>query len=70
MPESDQMLASIDYSGIVNVWDVRTSVPLVNLEIHDGKGLAVAWTGLNDEKKRSVVSGGSDCCLKSFQMNF
>jgi WD40 repeat protein len=69
MPEDDKVLASVDYAGMVSVWDVRTSVPLSNMEVHEGKGFAIDWTTCDQDNKRKIVSGGSDCCLKSITLN-
>lgn len=45
-------------------WDTRSSVPLGKNETHDGKSLCLAWfnNGTDDER---IISGGSDCCIKS-----
>ena len=70
MPNSDKIFASIDYNGVVNVWDIRTSVAVGSIEAHDGKGLALEWhVQPEDENSVTVISGGSDCCLKSTKLN-
>jgi WD40 repeat protein len=69
LPGNDKILASIDYSGVVSFWDIRTTVPLAEMEVHDGKGFALDWG--KDEKERTIlISGGSDCCLKSLFFDF
>lgn len=34
------------------------------MEVHEGKGFSLDWVKDENEKK-TLVSGGSDCCLKS-----
>ncbi len=41
------------------MWDLRSSLPISTDEMHDGKALALDW--FDD----GIVSGGSDCQLKS-----
>lgn len=69
-PTSAHLFASVDYSGAVKLWDMRTlSVPLHTLKsAHDGKGLCVDWVRHSDSSA-SIVSGGSDCCVKSLGIN-
>ncbi len=57
------MLAATDYTGTLNLWDIRSSVPLGSNETHQGKALSLSWL---DETQ--VVTGGSDCCLKSTKL--
>jgi len=48
-------LASACYDGTVRLWDVRSTVPLHQLNVHDGKALSLTWDGAE-----RVASGGSD----------
>ena len=58
-PDNAQNLVSgsLDAAGDnVKLWDIRSpGVPLHNLEGHEGKVLAVAWTS-----QQSIATGGSD----------
>jgi len=65
-PTSANVFASVDYSGAVKLWDMRTlNVPLYTLKsAHEGKGLCIDWV-CHSDTNASIVSGGSDCCVKS-----
>lgn len=62
------MFGSVDFSGIVRVWDTRSSGPLESSQSHDGKGLCLDWDSQSDSLSR-LVSGGSDCAVKSTVVN-
>lgn len=68
------MLCSSDYDGTVTAWDTRSpSIPLSIKEVHDGKALCLEL-GLRNlqsdsESGQTIFSGGSDCCIKSSQLN-
>lgn len=64
-PNSDNLLASVDYNGKLCLWDLRSTVPLSSQDVHNGKALTLQW--LKDAKldKYRIISGGSDCCLRS-----
>ena len=47
-------LASCDYEGVVKVWDLRSSMPLHSLQIHEDKALCLNWFG------STLASGGAD----------
>jgi ribosome biogenesis protein len=65
-PTSAHVFASVDYSGAVKLWDMRTmNVPLHTAKsAHEGKGLCIDWVWHSDSSA-SIISGGSDCCVKS-----
>jgi ribosome biogenesis protein YTM1 len=52
------LLASACYDGSVRLWDVRSTVPLHQLNAHVGKALCLAWDA------EFVVSGGTDSQLR------
>jgi len=64
-PRNDNLFACVDYDGMTQLWDVRSSVALGVREAHTGKGLCLAWAteGETEEAKHVAVSGGSDCCV-------
>jgi len=62
-PTSGNIFASSDYEGTVKVWDLRSNVPLGTSDAHQGKALCVDWILVDDVVK--VISGGSDCIIKS-----
>eukprot|EP00983_Pelagomonas_calceolata_P075655 1153098-Pelagomonas_calceolata.AAC.8 len=49
---------------VVQVWDIRTSVPLATLDGHKDKALCVGWAGGD-----TLLSGGADCKMLSYSMN-
>lgn len=53
------LLASVNFSGELCLWDLRSSLPQSTQAIHEGKAITLAW---HEDK---IISGGSDCCLKS-----
>jgi ribosome biogenesis protein YTM1 len=57
------VVASVNYSGELTLWDLRSPLPISTDEMHDGKALALDWF------EGGIVSGGSDCCLKSSIVN-
>lgn len=72
-PGSGIVFAASDYAGHVALWDIRSNnVPLSLNEVHSGKALCVNWLrdpdAMDTEERGSrfrIVSGGSDCSLKS-----
>ena len=62
-PSSGNIFASSDYEGTVKVWDLRSSIPLGTSDAHQGKALCIDWIVVDDVIK--VVSGGSDCIIRS-----
>lgn len=72
-PNSDsKILVSSDYTGSVTLWDVRTTVPLGQMDAHEGKALCCDWLSKpasedervdNDSSRDDgsrIISGGSD----------
>lgn len=60
------LVASINYNGEIALWDLRSSSPLGLTEAHDGKGLTLAFNPVSDASEKSyIISGGSDCSIKS-----
>jgi len=45
----------------LQVWDIRTSVPLATLEGHKDKALCTGWAG-----GQTLLSGGADCKMLSY----
>jgi hypothetical protein len=64
VPGTDNLIVASDYNGFISMWDLRSSVPLGKKEMHSGKALALDCNMKVDEPMCSVISGGSDCCLK------
>ena len=64
-PTNEFVFASTDYNGGVYVWDTRGEVPIGFNDAHSGKGLCVDWIAGRDGATDKVISGGSDCCIKS-----
>lgn len=77
MPKSQYLFAASDYTGAVTLWDTRAStVPLGRSEAHPtGKTLCLHWLqqqqedednnlDISSSSSYSVLSGGSDCCIK------
>lgn len=62
-PSNPHLLASADFEGAVQLWDIRATVPLHSLTPHQGKAMGVAWDGLG-----RIASGGSDGQLKYFDV--
>ena len=62
--ESDHMLVSSDLGGVVKVWDIRATIPLHSLPVHEGKALCVDWCGSNSIA--SGASGASFCFILFF----
>jgi len=56
--DSDSVFASTDYDGALRVWDLRSNVPLITNEVHNGKALCLLW------HDNVIVSGGSDCTVQ------
>jgi len=63
---SDVMLASTNYNGEVTLWDIRAKIPLSSAELHDGKALCMEW--VDGREGKGILSGGSDCLIKSTSM--
>ena len=66
------LFASIDYDGVIKLWDMRTlAVPLHTMkDAHSGKGLCLAWSvSKHTEESAHIWTGGSDCCLKSISIS-
>lgn len=61
-PTRDELLLSASVDKTVNVWDIRSKVPLYTMSGHNGKVLTVDWATLGDE----FVSGGDDCKLVQY----
>lgn len=53
----------MNYSGELVLWDLRSTLPISTDEVHEGKALALDWF------ENGVVTGGSDCVLKSSVVN-
>lgn len=68
-PTSSTVFATTNYAGAVAVWDIRSSnAPLSKSEPHTGKALCLDWfTDPIDASAATIISGGADCCLRSFQ---
>lgn len=71
-PGSEHVFGCVDYQGRVQLWDLRSTVPLGVSEVHSGKALCMQWVGGQDAERggsdsdcRRVLSGGSDCALRS-----
>ena len=66
--------ASVDYDGVLSLWDVRSSSPLSSRNVHSGKALCLDWvvgSGQEPDSQHSssqIFSGGSDCCLSFISM--
>eukprot|EP01038_Epipyxis_sp_PR26KG_P006108 gene6108-8421_t len=60
---SSHIFSCVDYAGNVSLWDNRAIIPLSESEVHNGKALCLDW--INNDNETAVVSGGSDCCIKS-----
>lgn len=59
---SAHQFASCGYDGILKLWDVRSIVPLCNIEAHkDSKILCLEW------KDGRLATGGDDNKLKQFE---
>lgn len=65
LPNSSTMFTAASYAGVVSLWDIRSSVPLARSEVHAGKALCLHCVEEGEGGKASVLSGGSDCCLKA-----
>jgi WD40 repeat protein len=65
------VLCASDYDGAVTAWDTRSpSIPLSTKEVHDGKSLCLELNEASSVSgQRTLFSGGSDCCIKSAQLN-
>lgn len=66
------IFAASNYNGEVCVWDIRSSVPVSTAEAHAGKVLCLDWLEQATGKATttvSVVSGGSDCAIKSSEFS-
>lgn len=63
-PNAEHLLATACYDGCVRLFDVRSSVPLHQLKVHEGKALCVAWDGAD-----RLASGGSDAQLRQFALD-
>jgi len=61
--EDGTKLATCDYEGAVQLWDLRSSRALDTKSVHDGKALCVEWG-----HDATLFSGGSDCCVKSTRL--
>lgn len=66
-PQNAFVFATSNYNGEVCAWDLRSTVALSTSEAHSGKVLCVDW--LEKEGTVSVVSGGSDCAIKSSEFS-
>lgn len=73
-PSSCHHFASVDYEGVVRLWDNRTHVALGTAEAHEGKGLCLDWhtssslqttSGSGETASGAVISGGSDCFISA-----
>ena len=60
-PGSEHTVATGAHDGAIRLWDLRSPLPLSELEAHEGKALAVAW-----RDRLRLVSGGSDAKLHLF----
>jgi ribosome biogenesis protein YTM1 len=71
-PQNAFVFASSNYNGEVCVWDIRSTLPLSTAEAHSGKVLCCDWleqASGKGVKSLSVVSGGSDCAIKSSEFS-
>jgi ribosome biogenesis protein len=70
-PTNAFIFAASNYNGEVCVWDIRSTVPLSTAEAHSGKVLCLDWLEQSSkgDKRVSVVSGGSDCAIKSSEFS-
>lgn len=55
--------SSVDYDGLIKIWDLRSTVPVASIEAHNGKALCIDWLFTSDEKA-SLITGGSDCIIR------
>lgn len=73
LDSDSHMLCSSDYDGTVTAWDIRSpSIPLSTKEVHDGKALCLELAHSDSDGGNAgltIFSGGSDCCIKSSQLN-
>lgn len=69
-PNSDKYFASVDYEGVVSLWDIRADSPLAAAEAHDGKGLCLDWIPSTGNSTARLVTGGSDCMLHVSDISF
>ena len=64
-PSNDKYFASVDYEGVIALWDIRTDAALAAIEGHDGKGLCLDFcTTLKSGSMEYIATGGSDCILR------
>ncbi len=76
-PTSEYIFGSVDYAGVVRVWDLRApKAPLGSAASHSGKGLCIDWLAVREGEEGEgegvvvkVVSGGSDCAVKATAFN-
>ena len=70
-PTNAFIFAASNYNGEVCVWDIRSTVPVSTAEAHAGKVLCLDWLEKSTGKETtvSVVSGGSDCAIKSSEFS-
>jgi ribosome biogenesis protein YTM1 len=61
------LLGSVDYSGRVNLWDLRHHTkPVASTEAHAGKVLCMDWVHKGKEgSNEAILSGGSDCSIRA-----
>jgi ribosome biogenesis protein YTM1 len=68
-PQNAFVFATSNYNGEVCVWDIRSNVPISTSEAHAGKVLCCDWLERKAESTLSVISGGSDCAIKSSEFS-
>lgn len=64
--ESGTIFGSTCYDGHVRLWDIRSSVPLSTVGMHNGRALALAFLLRDEESDLLLASGGTDCQLNMY----
>ncbi|RUS82626.1 hypothetical protein EGW08_009619, partial [Elysia chlorotica] len=65
-PHQDGLLASVGYSGLATVWDVRSMTKLACYNNEHGRLLTVAWSHLDPD---IVMSGGTDHTFRMWRVS-
>ncbi|BBN06975.1 protein SPA1-related 3/4 [Marchantia polymorpha subsp. ruderalis] len=59
-------IASSDYEGVVQLWDVNASKPLMEYQEHEKRAWSVDFSRADPTK---LASGSDDCCVKLWSIN-